>query len=171
MDTITNKGFNPATSKLNSSIIRDTLKRPYHLPYLVERDCDYCGEIFYAHHGLQRYCPEKYGKKGLCQYEQKKMLSEARLVERVQELSLTGMRVYPENPTDKNKKELRNIMGSERQKTVNSDLLDSKGYDINYFDFKEPINGTNKYLLHVGEYTIDWIGKEGTVLTFKIIKK
>lgn len=171
METTTNNGFDPTTSKLSKSIISDTSKRPYHLPYLEERICEYCGEIFYAHHGLQRYCPEKFGKKGLCQYEQKKMLSEARLAERVKELSLTGMRVYPENPLDNNKKELRYIMGSEKQKTVDSNLLDSKGYDINYFDFKEPVSGTNRNLLHVGEYTLEWIGQAGTVLTFKIIKK
>jgi len=149
----------------------DSEERPYSMHDPEERNCASCTDIFYADHGLQRYCPEKYGKKNYCKYEQKKMLNEKRLAERVTELAKAGMKVYQDTALDKNKQALSEIMGSEWQKTVDSTLLDNIGYEITHFDSKAPINGTNKFLIHVGDYTLEWIGQEGTVLTFKITKK
>jgi hypothetical protein len=57
-----------------------------------------------------------------------------------------------------------------RQKMVDSTRLDNVGNGINYFDNKSPIIGTNKFLIHVGDYTLEWIKHEGTLLTFKITK-
>jgi hypothetical protein len=149
----------------------DSEERPFSMHDMEERPCAYCGELFYATHGLQQYCPEKFGRVNYCKYEQKKMLNEKRLAERVTELAKAGMKVYQDTALDRNKKALSEIMGSEWQKTVDSTLLDSVGYDITHFDFKSPINGTNKFLIHVGDYTLEWVGQEGTVLTFKITKK
>ena len=44
----------------------DSEQRPFSTHFMEERMCEYCSEIFIAHHGLQRYCPEKYGKKDDC---------------------------------------------------------------------------------------------------------
>ena len=129
----------------------DSEERPYSMHDPEERNCEFCGELFYAHHGLQRYCPEKFGKKDYCKYEQKKMLNEKRLAERVIELAKTGMKVYQENQLDKNKKALSQIMGSDWQKTIDSRVLDNASYDISHFDSRSSINGTNSFLIHVGE--------------------
>jgi hypothetical protein len=53
-------------------IMMDSEQRPFSTHFMEERMCEYCSEIFIAHHGLQRYCPEKYGKKDDCKAEQKK---------------------------------------------------------------------------------------------------
>ena len=105
-------------------------QRPYSMHKLEKRVCLYCSEIYYAHHGLQRYCPEKFGKKDYCKYAQKKMVEEKRLAERVVELSKTGMSVREETPLEKNNHALTLIMGSDEQKTVEGTLLDLHGYDI-----------------------------------------
>ncbi len=149
----------------------DSEERPFSMHDPEERLCEFCTDIFYAHHGLQRYCPEKFGKKDYCKYEQKKLLTETRLAERVTELAKAGMNVYQDTPLDRNKKAIFEIMGSDWQKTVDSSLLDSVGYQINHFDSKTLINETNMFLIHVGDYTLEWIGQEGTVLIFKITKK
>ena len=146
-------------------------QRPYSMHKLEKRVCLYCSEIYYAHHGLQRYCPEKFGKKDYCKYAQKKMVEEKRLAERVVELSKTGMSVREEAPLEKNNHALTLIMGSDEQKTVESTLLDLHGYDIHYFDSKTPINGTTNFLIHVGNFTLEWIRPEGTILYFKITRK
>ena len=62
-------------------------------------------------------------------------------------------------------------MDSGRQKTFDSTRLDNVGYDINHFNSKTLISGTNKFLIHVGDYTLEWIKHEGTILNFKINKK
>ena len=149
----------------------DSEERPFSMHNPEERLCEFCNEIFYADHGLQRYCPEKYGKKNYCKYEQKKMLSEKRLAERVTELAKTGMKVNLNTALDKNKQGFEIMMGSDGQKIVNSSLLDNFDFDINYFDYKTHINGTNKFLIHIGEFTLEWIGEDGTNLIFKITRK
>jgi hypothetical protein len=149
----------------------DSEERPFSMHNPEERLCEFCNEIFYADHGLQRYCPEKYGKKNYCKYEQKKMLSEKRLAERVTELAKTGMKVNQNIALDNNKQGFEIMMGSDGQKIVNSSLLDNFDFDINYFDYRTPINGTNKFLIHIGEFTLEWIGEDGTNLIFKITRK
>jgi hypothetical protein len=49
--------------------------------------------------------------------------------------------------------------------------LDGVGFDITHFDSKNAVYGINKFLIHVGDYTLEWIRHEGAVLTFKITKK
>lgn len=149
----------------------DSEERPFSMHDPEDRNCEFCTDIFYADHGLQRYCPEKYGKKNYCKYEQKKMLSEKRLAERVTELAKTGMKVNQNTALDNNKQGFEIMMGSDGQKIVNSSLLDNFDFDINYFDYRTPINGTNKFLIHIGEFTLEWIGEDGTNLIFKIIRK
>jgi hypothetical protein len=148
----------------------DSEERPYSMHDLEQRPCAFCGDFFYAHHGLQQYCPEKFGKKDFCKYEQKKMLNEKRLAEHAEKLAKAGMQVYANDQLEKNKQALSEIMGSDRQKAVDSMSLDSVGYDISHFDSKTPISGTNKFLIHVGDYTLEWIKQEETLLTFKISK-
>ena len=90
--------------------------------------------------------------------------------EHAEKLAKSGMQVYQDTQLAKNKQALSEIMGNDWQKTVDSSLLDSVGYDITHFDSKTPISGTNKFLIHVGDYSLEWIGQEGTLLTFKITK-
>ena len=151
-------------------IMMDSEQRPFSTHFMEERMCEYCSEIFIAHHGLQRYCPEKFGKKDYCKYAQKKMVEEKRLAERVVELSKTGMSVREETPLEKNNHALTLIMGSDEQKTVEGTLLDLHGYDICYFNSRTAINEGNNFLIHVGDFTLDRIGQKGTVLTFKITR-
>ena len=146
-------------------------ENPWSTHGLEERTCEFCGELFYAHHGLQRYCPEKYNRKDYCKNQQKKMASEAKLAEKATELAKLGLKVNPERPAEINRNSIHVIMGGEIQKLVNSQVLDQIGFDINHFDMRTPIPGTNNYLVHIGEYTLEWIGQEGTLLTFKITKK
>jgi len=148
----------------------DSEERPFSTHDGEERYCEFCSEIFYAHHGLQRYCPEKHGMKDFCKYEQKRMISEKRLAEHAEKLAKAGMKVYPDDQLEKNKQVLSEIMGFDWQKTVDSTCLDNFGYDISHFDSKSPISGTNKFLIHVGQYSLEWIKQEGTILTFKITK-
>ncbi len=98
------------------------------------------------------------------------MLNEKRLAEHAEKLAKAGMQVYADDQLEKNKKALSEIMGSDRQKTVDSTRLDNIGYDISHFDSKTPISGTNKFLIHVGDYILEWIKQEGNILTFKITK-
>ena len=151
-------------------IMMDSEHRPFSTHFMEERMCEYCSEIFIAHHGLQRYCPEKYGKKDDCKAEQKKMVKEQRLAERVIELSHTGMKVYPETQIDRNYQALSKIMGSDLEKTVECTLLDYFGYEICHFNSRTAINEGNNFLIHVGDFTLDRIGQKGTVLTFKITR-
>ena len=149
----------------------DSEERPFSMHDFEERNCEFCNDLFYAYHGLQRYCPEKYGKKEYCKYEQKKMLNEKRLAERVAELAKIGMKVYQNNQLDLNKQGLSEIMGAVWQKTIDSKLLDCVGYDITHFDYKTQIYGTDKFLIHIGDFTLEWIGQDETILTFKISRK
>jgi hypothetical protein len=149
----------------------DSIDRPWSIHEPEPRFCEYCGDMFDAHHGLQRYCPEKFGRKDYCKYEQKKKINESKLADHAIQLAKIGIQVHEETPLEKNKTVLIAIMGHDRQKLVNSTLLDSLGYEITLFDSKAPINGTSKYLTHIGEFTLEWIGQEGTELIFKIIRK
>jgi len=151
-------------------IMMDSEQRPFSTHFMEERMCEYCSEIFIAHHGLQRYCPEKYGKKDDCKAEQKKMVKEQRLAERVIELSHSGMKVYPETQIDKNYQALSKIMGSDLEKMVECTLLDDFGYEISHFNSRRAINGGKDFLIHVGDFTLEWMEQEGTVLTFKITR-
>ena len=149
----------------------DSEDRPFSKHYYEQRECEFCSELFYAHHGHQRYCPEKFGKKDYCKYKQKSMLTETRLADRVVELANTGMSVRQETPLEKNKQVLLSIMGTERQKIVSCSFLDSYGFDIKYYDSRIPINGVTNFLTHIGNFSLELIKQEGTILTFKITRK
>ena len=99
------------------------------------------------------------------------MLNEKRLADRFVELSKTGMSDREETPLEKNKQALTLIMRSDEPKTVEGTLLDLHGYDIHYFDSKIPINGTTNYLIHVGNFSLELIKHEGTIITFIVTRK
>lgn len=132
--------------------------------------CAHCGDMFIAHHDLQQYCPEKNGRKDFCKYQQKKLVSESRLADKVIELSKAGVRLYEPNPVEKNENRLEAIMGSDSQKIVTSILLDQVDYEVPYFTSKVPIAGTAKFLVTVGRFTLELIDKNGDLLTFKITR-
>ena len=132
--------------------------------------CGYCGDMFIAHHDLQQYCPEKNGRKDYCKYQQKKMVNENRLAEKVIELSKAGVRLYEPKAIEKNENRLEAIMGSDSQKIVTSILLDLVGYQVSNFTSKVPIKGTCTFLLTVGHFTLELIDNNGDLLTFKVTR-
>ncbi len=149
----------------------DSTDRPWGNHDLDSRFCEYCGDEFYSSHGLQRYCPEKFGRHQYCKNQQKKLLSESKLAEKANALAKIGMKVAHEEQLEKNKHILSSLMGSDWQKMVDSETLDSLGYDINYFDSRSTKNESNGYLLHLSEFTLEWIGQISTALTFNITRK
>lgn len=96
------------------------------------RTCEYCGEEFLVSHDLQRYCPEKYGRKNYCKYEQKKLVNESRLADMVQDVAAAV-----EYVNDKQQSVVRNIgilrvvTGDNDSIEVTAEQLDAFGYDMN----------------------------------------
>ena len=149
----------------------DSEERPYSMHDPEERNCEFCTDIFYADHGLQRYCPVKYGKKSYCKHEQKKMLSEKKLAEAAEKLHKAGINVYSDqHPIEKNITILAEQLGSYGQTTVASNILESKGYLMQHYNVRVSKNGSSDFILVVGPYSLDWIGQNGDILTFKITK-
>ena len=149
----------------------DSEERPFSMHDMEERQCAYCGDFFYATHGLQQYCPNKFGKMEYCKYEQKKMMSEKKLAEAAEKLHKAGINVYSDqHPIEKNIAILAEQLGSYGQTTVASNILKSKGYIIQHYNARVARNGTNDFVLVVGPYSLDWIGQNGDILTFKITK-
>lgn len=145
-------------------------ENPWSTHGLEERTCEFCGELFYAHHGLQRYCPEKYNRKDYCKNQQKKMASEAKLAEKATELAKLGLKVNPETPIDRNIEHLKSFMGSSSMKYATSTELDQMGYDITAFESKISIQGTNRHQIKVGAFMLEWVKQENNLLTFKITR-
>lgn len=149
----------------------DSEERPFSMHDFEERNCEFCTDIFYAHHGLQRYCPEKYGKKDYCKYEQKKLLSEKKLAEAAEKLNKAGINVYSDqDPIESNLKILAELLGPFGQTTVTSAILDSKNYSMLHYNARVFKNESNDFILVVGPYSLDWIGQNGDILIFKITK-
>lgn len=150
----------------------NSTERPFSIHDPEKRTCSYCGDIFYSHHGSQRYCPDKFGKKDYCKYEQKKMLAEDKLSKTAVNWAIAGLPVYEkETPLDLNFRVIWEIMGSENEKIVSSDLLDSKGYIPSIYGVRTQIAGSEAFTVQVGHYNIQWVGQNGTHLTFKITKQ
>lgn len=147
-------------------------ERPWGSHDLEERMCEYCGEYFYAHHGLQRYCPEKFGRKDYCKYEQKKLFAEKKLADNSIDLTRGGRVPYYEpDSLTKNVGILCELMSDSVNKNISSDILDQKGYKVKVYDFKERILGKNSFRIHAGEFIIEWIGQDNSISTFKITRK
>jgi hypothetical protein len=149
----------------------ESIEKPFSMHDLEERPCAYCGELFYATHGLQQYCPDKFGKINYCKYEQKKMMTEKKLAEAAEKLHKAGINVYSDqDPIEKNIGILAEQLGPYGQTTVISTALDSKGYSMQHYTARVSKNGSNDFVLVVGPYALDWIGQNGDILTFKITK-
>jgi hypothetical protein len=150
----------------------DSTERPYSMHDLEERTCEYCGDVFCAHHGLQKYCPEKFGKKRYCLYKQKEMLNETKLATLTD--ILLNDHVVPnsiEGPLEKNRRVLKEIMGIDIGKRVSSDLLDGKGFDPKLYDSRYKIPDSKVYAVMIGDYSIEWVETNGDLLIFKIMKQ
>lgn len=149
----------------------NSVKRPFSMHNPEESICSFCGELFYSHHGLQQYCPDKHGIRDYCRKEQKKMVSENRLAELAAKLSKAGINVNSDiDPSEKNIEILSEELGPYAQKTVTNETLDAKGYSIPHYTARVLKNGSNEYLLVVGPYTLEWISQSGDILIFKITK-
>lgn len=143
------------------------------------KECPYCGDTFTAGHMNRQFCPEKNGYKDYCKNRYKRRIKDELAPDNV-DLSTAESENEPiknpeaetvvETPIELNKLIIQNIMSDTSQKNITSDILDHNCFDINYFDSRTPIPGTNNYLVNIGDYTLEWIGREGTVLTFKITR-
>ena len=150
----------------------DSTDRPFSMHDPEERTCSYCGDIFYSYHGLQQYCPFKFGKRNYCKDQQKKMLAEDKLSQAAEKWARTGLPVYAkETPLDFNFRVLWEIMGSESEKVISSDLLDEKGYIASVYESRTQTSGTYASIIKIGCYNVAWIGQNGANFTFKITKQ
>jgi hypothetical protein len=146
-------------------------ERPFSMHYMEERMCEFCGDVFYAHHGLQRYCPIKFGRKDYCKQEQKKLVSEKKLADKVTELSKTGMIVYPDSQINKNIEILKTIMGNCIVRHVTCIELDQLGFEISVYESRISSFGSHKCQIKIGDFILEWINQENNVLTFKISRR
>ena len=147
-----------------------SIERPNGNHDLEERECEFCGDLFYVHHGLQRYCPEKFGRINYCKEEQKKMLSQSQLADMVIKLAQGGVVLYEEDPTEMNIIILSEILGPYGQKTTTNEVLDNKGYSMPHYTARVAKNESNELVLVVGPCSLEWIGQTGEISTFKITK-
>ena len=146
-------------------------ERPYSMHDPEERNCEFCTDIFYAVHGLQRYCPEKYGKKDYCKYQQKKLLNEKRLADLAIKLAHAYVPIQHEkDPLYKNIAILREELGPYGQRKLTNDFLDEKGYNLNYYTAKIKKGENNDVALVVGPYLLEWIDNVGELAKFKITR-
>jgi hypothetical protein len=145
-------------------------KNPWSSHEYEERVCEYCGELFYAHHGLQRYCPYKYNRKNYCKNQQKQMVSESKLVERIRDYANLSIYLNAESPIEKNKQHLKALMGNRSIMYVTDVEFEQIGYNIDLFESKISIDGTNRHKIKIGNYLIEWMSEENNLQTFKIIK-
>lgn len=134
------------------------------------RICLYCKDEFIAHHGLQQYCQSKNGKANYCKQKQKSYVDQEKLAERVIELDRVGMKVNEDSILDINIQILHRVMGNEYEKKVSSDILEHMGYQLPFCTSRVEIENTGGYLIVVGNFTLEWIGKNESILIFKIKK-
>lgn len=143
-------------------------ERPFSAHFPEERECAFCGTTFLSHHGLQQYCPEKFGKKDYCKYQQKKLMSEKKLIEKAKQLADIGMEIKEDNQPPSNFAILAKYMGSLRSKFITSTELDENGFKISEYDFHYPIPGTTRFGIQIGQFRLEWYAQENDLLTFKI---
>jgi hypothetical protein len=133
------------------------------------KKCAYCGEMFEAHHGLQRYCPEKNGKIQFCKYEHKKLVTEAKLVEIIKTLNPSHeTQEIQTTQIQKNIKVLEVLIGNSIETITNSEQLDTMGFDIKTFSSKHYQESENGISLIIGLYKLEWIGSMDQTHSFKI---
>lgn len=139
----------------------------WHKP--MEKICTFCGDVFISTHGLQQYCPEKYGKSDYCKYEQKKMVSEKKLLEYVKEVNEAKKpQVYNMSPLERNIHILDTILGPTYKIRTESERLHAMGYEINVFS-RRVFAGNSDYIsLVVGPFELRWIGQVGEISRFSI---
>ena len=144
---------------------------PWSTHGLEERKCEFCGELFYANHGLQRYCPEKFNRKGYCKKEQKKLVDEKNLADFIAKIARIKTKLDTLSTLEINRLSIKKIMGNHKMKIVDDLQLDNAGVDILHFEKRTPIEGTQRFLIHIGEFTLECIEKNELQLKFKIITK
>jgi hypothetical protein len=150
----------------------DSEERPYSTHDTEDRECEYCGDVFPAHHGLQKYCPEKFGKKNYCLNKQKAMVNQTKLASLVNTISNSSLiSTTSETDIEANRRIISEIMGTAIEKEVSSDLLDHKGFDPRIYDSRYMNSSSDSYTVCIGDYSIEWIDEIGGLLMFKIVKR
>lgn len=135
------------------------------------KTCEFCGDEFESHHGLQRYCPEKYGRRNYCKNEQKKLVSEHKLAELVQEVATAYNQIEnPQNQLEKNIKILEELSGMDNSGIIYSKQLDRRGFDIRHYSFKRINDDSGLIEVIFGTYVLDWISHSEMERTFKVKK-
>lgn len=137
----------------------------------IIKTCEYCGNEFESHHGLQRYCPEKFGRINYCKNEQKKLINERKLADLVQDVAGAVNQIEnQQNQLEINIQILNEIIGNKESVVVSGKKMDSMGYDIRYYSARR-INEENGLIeLVVGPFILEWIDNSDIEQTFKISK-
>ncbi len=135
-----------------------------------KKQCEFCGDIFISHHGLQQYCPEKYGRKDYCKNAQKKLVNERKLAELVNDIASAVKLLEPvKSQLSINVDIIKRLMFGIDQLVVSSEELEKSGFKIGVYNSK--IRTPNdKCLLIIGNYTIDWVEYDSKEIKF-LIKK
>lgn len=151
--------------------MKNSDERPFGSHRPEERICAFCGDAFYATHGLQKYCPDKFGKIDYCKYEQKKMVTEAKLVELVKEVNEAVNPPFQRlSPLEQNIHILGTILGPYGQVNTDSDRLNTMGFDITVFSRRILEGHTDYVTLVFGHFELIWKRRNEAISTFKIKK-
>ena len=130
--------------------------------------CEFCGEEFLSHHGLQRYCPEKYGRKNYCKYEKKKYVNEQKMVEIVQNGTIEINQIPKVGQLEKNIEILKDLLKDNDSKLVSNIILDVKGYDVRFYTNKRKNELSKLIEILVGPYILEWIDNSGEEFFFNL---
>ncbi len=151
--------------------MKNSIERPFGSHGPEERICAFCGDAFVSTHGLQQYCPEKFGKKDYCKLEQKKLLTQKKLLELAQEVAIINNPPIEQlTPLERNIQVLDTILGNNYRVKTNSDQLDAMGFNINIYS-RRIIEGKSDYVTLVfGSISLVWKKQNESISTFTIIR-
>ncbi len=142
----------------------------YYSTHPFKKTCEFCGDEFDSHHGLQRYCPEKFGRKDYCKYAQKNLVNERKLAELVNEIASAVKLLEPiKSQLTRNIEILKSLIQDKDQIVISSTELEQSGFKIGVYNSKIRTSNS-KCLLVIGNYSIDWIDYNGKEFKF-IIKQ
>jgi len=137
-------------------------------PY--KRICLYCGDSFTAHHGLQRYCPNKYGIVNYCKNQQKQKVNEKNLANLAKEVNKLLEHFQIEEKVENNNHLILEIVF---QNTVSKRVKRTRLINMG-FDFKDyparVYNSQGLIVLKYGDFYLDWVEEVDNDLIFKVYK-
>lgn len=150
------------------------------------RICPYCKEEMTVNHMNRVYCPEKNGVKNFCKNRFKRLKNniasrgvfvDNRDREPIKITISNGIRdkrktiddVIHESIVKRNIKILESILGEDEHVEINTNLLISKGYEVNCFDSMHD-NPAEIPVFKLGQYAMVFVDTERVFIThFKLL--